>query len=146
MLYMTDACKLPWAPCPRDAVCFSQCSKNQLCMHLCVWQANTLLHTTTSSICCYATTSQPRVCCGLKSVQKSGYTDGTESFTAFIRCEQRKRQRRVLPRVCAETRARESSRIHVRMIESESFQQQISSVIRLIQSKWSAFVSARYSI
>lgn len=27
---------LRWAPCPRDAVCFSQCSKNQLCMHLCV--------------------------------------------------------------------------------------------------------------
>lgn len=61
---------LPWPPSPRDAGCFSQCCKNQLCMHLCVWQANTLLHATTSSICCYATTSQPRVCCGLKSVQK----------------------------------------------------------------------------
>lgn len=74
----------------------------------------------------------------------AGYTDGTESsFTAFIQCQQRKRQRRVL---CAETRAGESSRIDVRTRGSESFQQQISSVIRLIQSKWSAFVSVRYSM
>lgn len=40
MLYMTDVCKLSEdydpALSPRDAVCFSQCSKNQLCMHLCV--------------------------------------------------------------------------------------------------------------